>query len=101
MWLGIMSILDKIFIKNPDILMESEDDGALLFNQDSGEIKILNPTCATIYENIDGKTSGREIVKKLLNIYECEKEEEIIHDVEEMLSVMRDSNLLVVEASNV
>ena len=92
-----MKILDEIFIKNPDILMEKEDDGALLFNQETGEIKILNPTCAFIYENIDGKTSGSKIAQKLRDAFECPEKIEIERDVANMLSDMKKNSLLVVE----
>ena len=62
--------LNNCWIANPEIIVEKEDDGILLFNPDTGEIKILNETGAFFYEHLDGEASVKDIVLAMCNFFD-------------------------------
>lgn len=96
-----MSILDETFIMNPDIIMEKEDDGSLLFNQETGEIKILNVTGTFVCERVNGELTGKDIVKKIQEYFDCSDDENVEQDIELLLTDMQKSSLLVKEFNDV
>ena len=96
-----MSILNEKFIMNPDIIMEKEDDGSLLFNQETGEIKILNVTGAFVCERVNGELTGHDIVTQIKEYFDCSDDEDIEKDIEMLLGDMQKSSLLVKELGNV
>ena len=54
------------FIRNPDVVLREEDpDGALLFNPDTNQIRILNATGLFIWKHCDGKKDMLAIVNAL------------------------------------
>lgn len=55
---------DTIYVTNPDVVLREEDtDGALLFNPDTNDVKVINNTGAFIWEVCQkGKTLEKIIV---------------------------------------
>ena len=96
-----MNILNEKFIMNPDIIMEKEDDGSLLFNQETGEIKILNTTGTFVCERVNGELTGFEIVQQIKEFFDCSEDEDIEKDIEKLLGDMQKSSLLVKELNDV
>jgi len=55
-----------IYVKNPDVVLREEDpDGALLFNPDTNQIKVLNPTALFLWKLCEGKYDVAAAIKKL------------------------------------
>ena len=96
-----MTILNEKFIMNPDIIMEKEDDGSLLFNQETGEIKILNITGAFVCERVNGELTGYDIINQVKEYFDCSENEDIEKDVELLLTNMQEASLLVQEVAHV
>lgn len=48
--------------KDERLITREEDVGLLIFDPNTGEIKVLNETAATIWNNIDGKNSIQDII---------------------------------------
>jgi hypothetical protein len=56
---------------NDDLVLRVEgDDGAFLFDPDSGAVSILNPSALSIYRAVDGNRSVADIVATLREQYE-------------------------------
>ena len=55
--MAVKSIKSKVsLIRNPDVVLREEDqDGALLFNPDTNQIRVINPTGLFIWKHCDGK----------------------------------------------
>ncbi len=79
-------------LANPEIVIEREDDGALLFHPETGEIKLLNGSGAFLFGLLDGRHSKEDLVVSLLKEYAVERAE-AEHDVEEFLRDMQTAHL--------
>lgn len=61
----------KIPKKNPNIVIREEfDDWALLFNPESGKVYGINPTTVMIWQQIDGKSSIKEISGRIRDAFD-------------------------------
>lgn len=46
------------------------DEGALLYDPDSGRVAVLNPTAASVWEKLDGRRTVAEVTAALAAEYE-------------------------------
>ena len=54
------------YIRNPDVVLREEDeDGGLLFNPDTNQVKVINSTALFIWKRCDGKRSLQSIIEDL------------------------------------
>jgi hypothetical protein len=54
------------YICNPDVVLREEDeDGGLLFNPDTNQVKVINSTALFIWKQCDGKRSLQSIIESL------------------------------------
>jgi hypothetical protein len=54
------------YICNPDVVLREEDeDGGLLFNPDTNQVKVINTTALFIWKRCDGKRSLQSIIEDL------------------------------------
>lgn len=62
---------DAILIQNPSyVLREEEDDAALLFDPDTGAIRVLNGTALAVWQRLDGRRNLAQIVADLRDEYD-------------------------------
>jgi hypothetical protein len=46
---------ETTYLRNPDVaLRDEDDDGALLFNPDTNQVLVLNPTAVCVWKNCNG-----------------------------------------------
>ena len=81
-------------IANPEIVFREELDEAILFNPNTGEIKLLNETGAFIYKLLDAKHSVEQIVDKLAKSFEIESREDALAEVREFIDSLQEKNLV-------
>ena len=63
------SISISKYIRNNDVVLREEDpDGALLFNPDTNQIRVLNKTGLFIWKLCDGKHDLSSIVKAVQDV---------------------------------
>jgi len=67
---------------NPEMVFRKEDDGAFLFDPDTGNLKYLNRNGVNIYELCDGRKTIGEITSILKGIYKETAAETIAADTE-------------------
>lgn len=65
------------FLRNPDVVLREEDaDGALLFNPDTNQIRVLNATAVFLWHLCDGAKSVEDMVAALKSRFEDVPEQE-------------------------
>jgi len=80
-------------IANPEIAVDQEADGALLFHPESGEVQILNTTGAYLFGLLDGSHSRQDLVDCLMRQYEIGNQEAAEKDVDEFLTALKGKSL--------
>ncbi len=81
-------------IASPEIAVDQEDDGALLFNPESGEVQILNTTGAFLFRLLDGSHSREDLVGCVMREYDIGNREAAEKDVDEFLGTLKDKRLV-------
>jgi len=83
------SIQSYRYIKNPDVILREEDsDGALIFNPDTDQIRVLNPTGLFIWQLCNGTNDQAGIVSALRESFDEIPEDQISQQVEDFISEM-------------
>jgi len=88
------------YVQNPDVnLREEDEDGALLFNPDTGRVQLLNSTGLYIWKLCaDGHTTS-EIIAAFRSDFDEVPEDKITADVELFISQMMDSGFIGIETA--
>lgn len=77
------------YVRNPDVVLKEEDsDGALIFNPDTDQIRVLNPTGYFIWKLCDGSRDLGGIIIALKNHFEDVPETEVVEQVEAFVGEM-------------
>lgn len=85
----------KLLVRNPDVVLREEDpDGALLFNPDTNQIRVINPTGLFIWKQCDGKKNLPAIVTALKSAFEGVPENEVGAEIKAFIDDMRANGFL-------
>ncbi len=89
-----------LYIRNPDVVLREEDqEGGLLFNPDTNQIRVLNATGLLVWQLCDGSHALPDIVAALKESFDDVPEERVSSDVEAFVQDMQASGFIgVVEA---
>lgn len=71
------------------IVYREESEGALLFDPDTGAVKILNDTGKFIWANLDGKTNRDSLVAKIKEVFDISDTKKIKEDLDKFLSDLK------------
>jgi hypothetical protein len=83
------------FIRNPDVVLREEDpEGALLFNPDTNQIRVINSTGLFIWKHCDGKKELPAIVAALKKVFAEVPEAEVEGQVKDFVDDMRANGFL-------
>lgn len=83
------------YLRNPDVVLREEDeDGGLLFNPDTNQVKVVNSTGLSIWKVCDGSRTPDEIARILLDEYEGASLEQANADVRDYLADMVESGFI-------
>jgi len=80
---------ETTYLRNPDVVLRDEDeDGALLFNPDTNQVLVLNPTAACVWKNCNGKLSVAAMINLIKEEFDkvpnATVEEEILKFITDM-----------------
>ena len=75
---------------NPDIVFREEEDGAFLFDPNTGELKCLNPMGSAIWLLCDGSQSFEQIEQEIIEQYPQTPREDVHHELRAFLQNMYD-----------
>ena len=77
------------YIINPDVgLREEDEDGGLLFNPDTNQVKVINATGLFIWKQCDGTQNLNEIAAAMQDAFENAPADQITEDVNEFIEEM-------------
>ena len=65
-----LSIQSRLLVNPNMVLREEADDCAILFDPDSGSVRILNSTATMIWKLLDGQRSVSEVMESLEHRFE-------------------------------
>jgi hypothetical protein len=72
---------------NPDVVLREEDEsGALLFNPDTNQVKVINNTGLFIWKQFGSANNAKTVVKALSEAFEEVPEDQVIQDVDEFIN---------------
>jgi hypothetical protein len=78
------------FLQNPDVVLREEDpdEGALLFNPDTNQVKVINTTGLYIWQKCDIARTLDEIVAEVQKGFDEVPSEQVAQDVQEFVDSM-------------
>ncbi|MCC7130734.1 MAG: hypothetical protein B6D39_08930 [Anaerolineae bacterium UTCFX2] len=83
------------YLRNPDVVLREEDeDGGLLFNPDTNQVKVVNPTGLFIWQRCDGQHDFDQIAAAMLETYEDAPVDEVRQDLQEYLDGMHQTGFI-------
>ncbi|MGC1121672.1 MAG: PqqD family protein [Candidatus Methanofastidiosia archaeon] len=89
--------MEVVCIKDDDkpkkaerLITREEDESLLIFDPDTGSIKVLNETAGTIWNSIDGNISVRDIIEDIIKENPDEDEQRIREDVVRFLKELQE-----------
>jgi hypothetical protein len=82
---GSLSKHDRLFV-NPEVISREEENGAYLFDPDTGKLKHINASGLAAYELCDGERTVGDIIAVMQQNYPNESKEKIEEDLGIFLS---------------
>ena len=77
------------FMRNPDVVIHEEDpDGALAFNPDTDQIRVLNQTGFFIWQLCDGSHDMQSITSRIQESFDRVPEDQVSEQVEVFVNEM-------------
>jgi hypothetical protein len=80
--------------RNEEIVYREEEDGAFLFNPDSGNLKYMNQSGRAAYLALDGQNDVNRLVVHLLELFSGVKRAQIEKDVEGFLRELEENGFI-------
>ena len=81
---------------NPKIVFREEEGESLLFDPETGQVRILNETGTLIYELLTQKLSREKIVDSITSEYDNMNRQDLEQDIDEFAAQMEQSGILTV-----
>jgi hypothetical protein len=85
---------DQGISRNQNLVLRPEGDEALLFNPDTGSVKVLNPTGVYLWQQLDGERTYIELVDLLCRHYADPPRQQIKSDVKAFLKRLMKKNAI-------
>jgi len=90
-----MMNLTKKYMKNKDIVYREEDDGAFLFNPDTGNLRYMNRSGRETYLMLEGDKDIRQVVDNMLDLYPEIEPIQMRNDVEDFLKSLEENHFIL------
>lgn len=88
----------KRYMANPVVSCGDEQEGSILFNPDTDDMVVINPTGRAIWELIDTPHTAEQIVAHLVERYQNVSAEQAAEDVQSFLENLLGDFVLEVQA---
>lgn len=85
--------------KDERLITREEDEALLIFDPDTGAIKVLNETAALIWNSIDGNTSVKDITEIVAKENPDETKQTIKEDVLKFLKELQEHKFIEEKSS--
>ena len=88
-------VQQTFYLCNPDVVLREEDeDGGLLFNPDTGQVKVVNATGLFIWKQFGTAQPAEIVADELLKNFEEVPVQEFRQDLDEFLQDMIQSGFI-------
>jgi len=82
-------------VRNPDVILREEDpDGALLFNPDTNQIRVINTTGLFIWKHCDGTRNLPAIVSAMKEAFDDVPDKEVDAQVHDFVADMHTNGFI-------
>ena len=90
------TVLATRFLRNPDVVLREEDpdEGALLFNPDTNQVKVINSTGLFIWQQCGVAHTLDEIVAEVQKGFDEVPQEQVAQDVQVFVDGMLTSGFI-------
>ncbi len=90
------TVVATYYLRNPDVVLREEDpdEGALLFNPDTNQVKVINITGLFIWQQCDVARTLEEIVNEVQKGFDEVPSEQVTGDVKEFVDGMLASGFI-------
>ena len=83
------------FLCNPDVVLREEDeDGGLLFNPDTNQVKVVNTSGLFIWKQFSSPNQPQEVVAAVISNFEEAPKDVVQSDLKEFLDEMIQSGFI-------
>lgn len=79
---------------SPRIVFREEGEDALLFDPDSGNVKVLNEAGKFIWGNLNGQNSKDMLVKEIMDTFDISDNKTVGEDLNKFLDDLKKLNFL-------
>jgi hypothetical protein len=86
--------LTKKFVKNPSIVYREEEDGAFLFDPETGNLKYMNHSAKEAFLMLNGQKDVSRLIQYLLGLYTDVDVKKIQNDVEIFLKQLKENKFI-------
>lgn len=86
--------LTKKFVKNPSIVYREEEDGAFLFDPETGNLKYMNHSAKEAFLMLNGQKDVSRLIQYLLCLYTDVDVKKIQNDVEIFLKQLKENKFI-------
>ena len=90
--------LDPIYLANPDVVYRREDDEAIVYHPESGDVKLLNRTSAFVFRLLDGRRRLSEITAMVVREYDGADPQEVRADIDDFIKIMVNQGFILIVA---
>lgn len=87
--------LTRRFKQNEDIVYREEDDGAFLFDPDSGELRYMNRSGRETYLMLNGDNDINQVVHNIHELYPEMDPTQIQKDIEDFLKNLEENHFIL------
>ncbi len=87
--------LTKRFKQNKEIVYREEDDGAFLFNPDTGDLRYMNRSGRETFLMLKGDEDINQVVDNMLELYPEVEPAQMQNDVEDFLKNLEESHFIL------
>ncbi len=86
--------LTQIYQKNEQLVYREEEDGAFLFNPDTGNLKYMNRTGRDIYLSLGNQCDINGLTNHLLELFPEVERQRIEKDIEDFLKELEENGFI-------
>jgi hypothetical protein len=85
----------SLYLHNPDVVLREEDeDGGLLYNPDTNQVKIVNSTGLFIWKQFESVQTVSTVVQSLCQVFEDVPQSDVLADVDAFIVEMVQSGFI-------
>ena len=87
--------VNATYLCNPDVILREEDEnGGLLFDPDTNQVKVLNATGLFVWKHCDGSRPLAEVVAAIQQTFEGAPKDQVAGDVMDFVVLLVDDGFL-------